>query len=197
MKKIPLALLYLIILAQLGWLSLRFDTLSAELAAAPRIRVPAELQWPYLQPTPTTFPQLDAANPFFGASLRTDPSHPQSPIQLSSGTTLAGFLRAGDDGLWRLTRVETPGSPEDQPADGERRMWVHARQTCAPSPATPYTDTSSPRVWKFYLMDTPGDLYRGMLRHSLSAPDHDITTATLEIALRPHHPPLITAAEID
>lgn len=105
------------------------------LLTAPRIRVegvwtaanPDEWQWnPHALQVQATHPLQDT--PFFGKSLwwelpGASRPEPQEGVagacRLGILTPVSAFLREGDDGLWRITRVEAPRSSEDAAQEGE------------------------------------------------------------------------------
>ena len=149
MKKTGSIIIALIVLAQLAWLGGQFYCNMQELAHSPHIFVKADCNWDEINTQPVVR-KFDPNDPFFGKSLWWDAeklrekgsdedkkeeiqSRPKpgddvnGAYEITSsgiGTPFAGFWSKGDDGLWRLVRIEAEHSSEDVPREGEMRILM-------------------------------------------------------------------------
>lgn len=143
-------LLFLIILAQIGWIAYLYVYRSQELATAPSICVRASLEplhreplglYPHkyeLKDSPLFGKSLwwdaeswvdleDGAEPPTGLSQRPDPGDAVKgslkltpPVSYNDSILLSAIWTKGEDGIWNF-RLEAPGSSEDVLREGELR----------------------------------------------------------------------------
>ena len=219
MKKISLILIVFIVLAQLAWLSVQYDTLSFELDNAPRVRVKGSFAWLSVRVT-TTRSQLGGDDDFFGRSLWWDSERWEASMRATQTTTeaaisprektdesaleliphayhkLAGFWKRGEDGLWQLCRVEAPGSKEATCRPGEVYTPVSMYSTGSIKHDSAVIDLDLELGFAMSPDTSENNSSRveyaltPTLRRWMNA--HPQNELTLEIALRDKRPPLAT-----
>lgn len=218
MKKLPLILVILIILAQLAWLSVQYDTLSFKLDNAPRILVKGTMQGRLAGVgvrAVTTRSQLRGDDPFFGSSLWWDAERWQRNVEAPEGCftsrakahadsleltpysvqKLAGFWQRGEDGFWQLCRVAAPDSAEATCRPGEVHLPVllHHGSTFTAQDSVElgleFSLCTRGRSWEEY--ELPDLTESSALKHWEE--QHPESPIALEIALRGNcRPPIIT-----
>lgn len=217
MKKISLILVVFIVLAQLAWLSVQYDTLSFELDNAPRIRVKGSFAWLSVRVT-TTRSQLGGDDDFFGRSLWWDSERWETSMRATQTSTeaaisprektdesalellphayhkLAGFWKRGEDGIWQLCRVEAPGSKEATCRPGEVYTPVSMYSSGSIKPDSAVIDLEL----AFAMSPDTSENNRSRVEYALNPTlrrwmnAHPENELTLEIALRDKRPPLAT-----
>lgn len=210
MKKIAPIFVVLIVLAQLAWLSVKYDTCARELAEAPRILVRGTPRGAGVSIVHTRT-QLGGDDGFFGNSLwwdaekwksrveaakldltpREKPSEDALELIPGDRPKLAGFWKPGADGLWQLCRVAAPGSAEDCCRHGELYTPVMfnghlAFEFCM-------SKTTAPAPLRYDCVEYDLESYSARRDLEAWAGKHPESPLVLEVAIRgKKRPPLVT-----
>lgn len=213
MKKFSLVLVFLIVLAQLAWLCVQFDTLSFHLDNAPRMRVRATLRGLTICAI-SSVDKLRGDDALFGKSLWWDATEWTNIISTQEGALtsrdkqcddaqklsptspkkLAGFWHADSEGLWRLCRIEAVGSSEDTCRPGELRTPL--------SRLTTPTFTHKNGIVFIVADDDKADNLYAYSGYELNFDEvmhfedwrrkHEDIPVVIELALRDNLPPIVT-----